>query len=231
MNKFILLLSVLCFALASCRGGDVMGAHVHERDGSYAVCRLDMADKWLYPSEYYCFVKGQDTINVVLEIVKRRDGQSVLNVNYGNLYGLHTSKMVSFAELTKLIDLFVKQYYTCKSIKKLDSIVLPLLLCGDFNANITYEYNKKDGKVAIDTIIYRDKVRSLLDSVFMPYSLCIESVFVEKYSFVDKSLVKRNNIPVSNYDLLPSKLIDGYTAFKIGRISVSGHDSIAGFIQ
>ena len=101
------------------------------------------------------------------------------------------------------------------SVKKIRGVVTRLIYCGDLDAEITKEYYRTRERVPIDSILFKSRIREIIDSVFSPYHLHVNNVNTEKYLLADKTVLKEYNIPVSNYDSLPPKIIEGYPYFRL----------------
>lgn len=217
MNKLMMMFTLFsCFFYMSCKEIDRNNiSSIKESTNGYIIHHLKNEQTALYTSDYYCFTKAKDTINIFLEVITRKDSNSVLKLNYGIPNSQNTRVMIPFPEQIKLLEVFLKGLSKNDSVKKIKSVVLPLLLGGDIDAEITNEYYKTRGRVSLDSIVYRSKMRHILDSTFSPYHIYIEKVFIGKFALIDKSIIKKYNIPVPNDVILPPKLIDGYVSFNM----------------
>lgn len=142
------------------------------------------------------------------------DGKSNLRISYKDFFNTK-SYIISFAEQMKLLDAFIKEYFTETSSKKIFSIEIPLVFAADINGEITNEYKQRRGRVRLEKLVLRSRMSAALDSIFAQYGLHVEKVYIEKWYLTDKQIVKEEHIEVSNYDALPPELCFGYADFML----------------
>ena len=149
--------------------------------------------------EEYYFTKGKDTLISMNNSFCRGNARAAL----------------PFVEQIKLVDIYIKTHLGNDSVKKIRGVVTRLIYCGDLDAEITKEYYRTRERVPIDSILFKSRIREIIDSVFSPYHLHVDKVKTGKYLLADKTVLKEHNIPVSNYDSFPSQIIEGYPYFRL----------------
>ena len=191
MNKVITFICC-CVLFMSCKEAhnNMSKAESACDDTTSVKCWKSKAKEKYSRREEYYFTKGKDTLNFILGTSTNKDGLITLSMNNSFCRGND-------------------------SVKKIHGVVTRLIYCGDLDAEITKEYYRKRGRVGIDPILFKSKIRELVDSVFSPYHLHVDKVKTEKYLLADKTILKEKNIPVSNYDSLPQKIIEGYPYFSL----------------
>ena len=176
--------------------------------------KSEAKEKYSRREEYY-FAKGKDSVNFYLRVVHRKDGRIILNMNHSFWCRENARAALPFVEQIKLVDVYIKTHLGNDSVGKIAGIVTSSIFCGDLDVEITKEYYRTRERVPIDSILFKSRIREIIDSVFSPYHLHVNNVNTEKYLLADKTVLKEYNIPVSNYDSLPQKIIEGYPYFRL----------------
>ncbi len=215
MNKVITFICC-CVLFMSCKEAhnNMSKAESACDDTTSVKCWKSKAKEIYSRREEYYFTKGKDTLNFILGTSTNKDGLITLSMNNSFCRG-NARAALPFVEQIKLVDIYINTYLGNDSVKKIRGVVTRLIYCGDLDAEITKEYYRKRGRVGIDPILFKSKIRELVDSVFSPYHLHVDKVKTEKYLLADKTILKEKNIPVSNYDSLPPKIIEGYPYFRL----------------
>ena len=216
MNKVITFICC-CVLFMSCKEAhnNMSKAESACDDTTSVKCwKSEAKEKYPRREEYY-FTKGKDTLNFYLRVVHRKDGRIILNMNHSFWCRGNARAALPFVEQIKLVDIYINTYLGNDSVKKIRGVVTRLIYCGDLDAEITKEYYRTRERVPIDSILFKSRIREIIDSVFSPYHLHVDKVKTEKYLLADKTVLKEHNIPVSNYDSFPSQIIEGYPYFRL----------------
>lgn len=210
-SSFLIALCCLLLLPLSCSKKSA-DSHVPKTVHGYTVHLVSKEATDSYTEHVYCFTKAKKMPNISFEVVMHNDGKSNLRISYKDFFNTK-SYIISFAEQMKLLDAFIKEYFTETSSKKIFSIEIPLVFAADINGEITNEYKQRRGRVRLEKLVLRSRMSAALDSIFAQYGLHVEKVYIEKWYLTDKQIVKEEHIEVSDYDALPRELCFGYADF------------------
>ena len=164
--------------------------------------------------------KNHHYIDFSLYVTAHNNGNISLRTNYRKCAESNaTDKKVNFDEQIRIVNSFMKKKFREDKIMRIKSINIPLLFAADINGEVTNKFScGKEGRGRLEEIVQESKIGQALDSIFFPFGLYVKKVCIEKFYLTSKTIVKEQNIPVSDYAKLPNNLVYGYAGFILAKI-------------